>query len=196
LPGGVVKGHDNQQKKEEGKMASFAERVIGAAKLDVQIYEEVEVDVNATGQALAVVLISAVSGGLAALRGGMGTGVVFAVIASLVAWFIWAFLTFLIGTKLMPEPQTQADLGQLLRTIGFASAPGILGILGAIPFIGLLISLALAIWMLIAMVVAVRQALDYRSTGRAVIVCLIGWIVNLIIQGIFLGFSALGGLSA
>jgi len=77
-----------------------------------------------------------------------------------------AFLTYFIGTKLMPEPQTQADLGQLLRTIGFASAPGILGILGAIPLIGLLISLAIFVWMLIAMVVAVRQAWTTRAPPR------------------------------
>ncbi len=99
----------------------------------------------------------------------------------LVGWFIWAALTFLIGTKILPEPQTKADLGELLRTIGFSASPGVLRIFGMIPLLGGLIALAASVWMLVAMVVAVRQALDYTSTGRAVGVCAIGWLVQVAI---------------
>ncbi len=86
------------------------------------------------------------------------------------------FVVFLIGTKVLPEPQTRSDMGELLRTIGFASSPGLLLVLGVIPLLGPLISFGVSIWMLAAMVVAVRQALDFKSTGRAVGVCLLGWL--------------------
>jgi hypothetical protein len=96
----------------------------------------------------------------------------------------WAALTYLIGTRLLPEPQTRADIGELLRTIGFASAPGLLRVLGAIPFIGPPIYAIAAIWMLLAMVVAVRQALDYTSTGRALAVCVLGWALSLVLAAV------------
>src|SRR5206468_13093528 len=103
-------------------------------------------------------------------------------IAALAGWFIWAFLTYFIGTRILPEPQTSADLGQLLRTTGFSSSPGVLRILGVLPLIGGLMSLLVPVWMLAAMVVAVRQALDYRSTGRAFGVCFVGWAVYIIVS--------------
>ena len=94
-------------------------------------------------------------------------------------------VTYFIGTKILPQPQTNADFGQLLRTIGFSSSPGIIRILGIIPFLYSITSLVASIWMLIAMVIAVRQALDYDSTWRAVGVCLLGWVVYLVIALIF-----------
>ena len=174
-------------------MASFAERVMGAAKLDVNVFEEVESDTTATGQAMVVVLLSSLAAGIGAMQSGVLYGLVFTTIAALIGWFIWAFLTYFIGTKLLPEPQTKSDVGELLRVIGFANAPGVLRILGVIPLIGGLISFAIAIWILVAVVIAVRQALDYKSTGRAVLVCLIGWLVFMILSMI-LALMGLGGM--
>src|SRR6266540_1825813 len=162
-------------------MAGLVERMIGAARLDVRIYEEVEADTKATGQAMAVVVISSVAAGLGAFRIGPAAIALHA-IAALAGWFVWAFLTYFIGTRILPEPQTSADLGQLLRTTGFSSSPGVLRILEILPLIGGVISFLVPIWMLAAMVVAVRQALDYRSTGRAVGVCFIGWVVYVFIR--------------
>jgi len=102
-------------------------------------------------------------------------------IMALVAWVIWAYLIFLIGTRVLPEEQTQADLGQVLRTTGFASSPGILSFLGMVPLLGNFVSMVVSIWMLLAMVVAVKQALDYTSTVRAVVVSVIGWIMYLLV---------------
>ena len=93
-------------------------------------------------------------------------------------WLIWAGLTYLIGTRLLPESRTRADWGQLLRTTGFAAAPGIVRVLGIIPLLGWLVFGIAYLWMLAAFVVAVKQALDYTSTGRAIGVCLIGWVAN------------------
>jgi len=105
-----------------------------------------------------------------------------AVVGGIVGWFLWAVVTWLIGTRLLPEPGTSADLGQMLRTIGFSAAPGLLNVLGIIPLLGLLVSFVAAVWQLVAMVVAVRQALDYRSMGRAILVCVIGWLFYLVVS--------------
>jgi hypothetical protein len=134
------------------------------------------------GQAMTVVVISSVAAGIGSLRTMGGAGVIIITIVAIVGWFIWAGLTYLIGTKLLPEPQTQADLSQLLRTIGFSASPGVLRILGIIPVLGPVINFAVSVWMLVAMVIAVRQALDYQSTGRAVGVCLIGFVVYLVLS--------------
>ncbi len=175
-------------------MSSFTERVIGAAKLDSRIYEEVEHDSGAMGQAVGVVLLSSVAAGIGSmLYMDLVTALIVGSIAALLGWLIWAFLTWLIGTKLLPEAQTEADMGQLLRTVGFASAPGILRFLGVIPGIGGVLVLLCDIWMLAAMVVGVRQALDYTSTWRALGVCFIGWIVLIVVQGaVFAMFGAPG----
>lgn len=157
-------------------MANFTDRIIGAAMLDVRIYEEVEADKGATGQAMIVVVLHAVSAGVGAILYGGITGMITGVVAALIGWFMWAFVIFLVGTKLLPEPQTRSDMGELLRTIGFSASPGLLLFLGVVPGFGGLISFAISIWMLATMVVAVRQALDYKSTGRAIGVCVLGWL--------------------
>jgi hypothetical protein len=171
-------------------MPSLADRMLRAAKLDVALYEEVEGDKTATGQAMTVVILSAVAAGLGATRHAGARGLIAMSVIALVGWVVWSALTYWIGTRILPEPTTQADLGQLLRSIGFASAPGVVRILGILPGLGALVALIAAVWMLVAMVIAVRQALDYTSTGRAVGVCLIGWIVQaVVIFGLMLLFG-------
>jgi len=176
---------------EEKTMGNLFDRMMRAAKLDVQLYEEVEKDETAMTQAMTAVLLSSLAGGI----GGLGTGGLWGLLAglvvALVGWVIWAFLTYLIGTKLLPEPQTKADLGELLRTIGFSSSPGVIRVLGVIPFLGVIAMFVASIWMLVAMVIAVRQALDYQSTWRAVGVCLIGWIAQMVLFGAV--FAIFGG---
>lgn len=166
-------------------MAGFGNRLIRAAKLDINLYEEVEADKTALGQAMGVVVLSSIAAGIGAMVFKRPMTLVIAVLGALIGWYIWAFLTYWIGTKLLPEPQTKADVGELLRTIGFSSSPGLIRILGIIPALrGIVFSVA-SIWMLIAMVIAVRQALDYKSTGRAVGVCLIGWLILLAVSLLF-----------
>lgn len=171
-------------------MTDFVTRMIGAAKLQPAIYEEVEADKKALGQAAGVVVLAAIAAGIGVLgRGGIGF-FIGAIIAALIGWVVWAVLTWVIGTKLLPEAQTDADIAEMMRTIGFAASPGLLRVFGIIPVIGWLIVIIANIWMLVAMVVGVRQALDYRSTGRAVAVCLIGFIVEVIIMAVI--YSLLG----
>ena len=169
-------------------MASFTDRLIGAASLNPNTYEEVEADKNSMGQAMTVVVLSSIAAGF-----GTGEGILVGVLGavmSLVAWFIWAFVTYVIGTKLLPTPQTEADVGQLLRTTGFAASPGLLRVFTIIPGLGSIIGLVINIWMLAAMVVAVRQALDYTSTWRAVGVCIVGWLLMVLVTVVLIGMVA------
>ena len=161
--------------------------MVRAARLDVRLYEEVEADRGAMGQAVMVVVLSSIAAGI----GGLGqigiSGVAVAAVMSLAGWYIWAWLTYMIGTKMLPEPQTHADMGQMLRTIGFSSSPGVIRVLGIIPGLNTLVQIIAQVWMLVAMVIAVRQALDYTSTLRAVGVCLIGWIIQFVVLVILFG---------
>jgi hypothetical protein len=154
-------------------------RLIGAMALDPVTYEEVEADRSATGQAVLVVVLSSVGAGIGAR--GLGSGspqsMVFISAMSLVAWAAWALVTYTIGVKLMPEPDTRSDVGELMRTIGFSAAPGMLRIFGIVPGASVAAFAITALWMLVAMIVAVRQALDYKSTARAVAVCGLGWVL-------------------
>ena len=171
-------------------MNELLNRILRAAKLDVGLYEEVEADPGTLGQAMTVVVLSSIAAGIGTIEKTGLAGIVLGTITALVGWYVWAYLTYFIGTKLLPEPHTQADHKELLRTIGFSSAPGLIRVVGIIPGLTGVVFFVAAVWMLVAMVIAVRQALDYQSTLRAVGVCLIGWIVQAVI--ILLLFSIFG----
>ena len=171
---------------------SFFQRLLGAAALDVAIYEEVEADPRAGVQAAVVVLLSSLAAGVGARGFGENTpsNIVLVGIAALMAWACWALVILQVGGRLMPEPQTAVDVGQLMRTIGFAATPGLIQVFGFIPGVTVPAFIVASIWMLLAMVVAVRQALDYSGTGRAVGVCVIGWVLALgvaFVLSLFLG---------
>ena len=167
-------------------MSSFTDRMVRAAKLDVNLYEEVEADKQSMGQAMGVVVLASLAAGIGSVgTAGIG-GLLLGTVGALIGWFVWAFITFMVGTKILPEPQTEADYGELLRTIGFSSSPGLLRILGIVPILGTIIFILGEIWMLVAMIIAVRQALDYKSTWRAVGVCIIGWIIQMVLFWIVL----------
>jgi len=147
-------------------MATLAERMVGAARLDAGTYEEVEADTGATGQAALVVVISSVCLAIGARLGAGLFGLVLMSVFRLIGWYVWALVTFLVGTRMLPGSKTEADVGQLLRTLG---------------------NLVVGIWMLVAMVIAVRQALDYDNTARAVGVVVIGFVI-------YLALAALAGI--
>ena len=174
-------------------MANFGNRIIRAAKLDVALYEEVEADKSSLGQAMGVVILSSIAAGIGSTSAGILEMLIGAVVA-LAGWYIWAYLTYFIGTKFLPEPQTKADHGELLRTIGFSSSPGLIRVLGVVPVMREIVFLIAAIWMLVAMVIAVRQALDYTGTLRAIGVCAIGWIIQTVMLGLL--FYVFGGLAS
>lgn len=155
---------------------TFLQRLIGAAALDAAIYEEVETDSGATGQAMSVVVLSSIAIGIGTrgIGGGAGTVAIFGVIA-LVSWAAWALLMFEVGARLLPGRRTRSSPYELLRTLGFAATPGFAAVLASVPGIAVPVLVGTAVWMLAAMVVAVRQALDYETTSRAMVVCVVGW---------------------
>ena len=165
-------------------MSTLASRLLGSAQLHASSYEEVEIDKQANLQAVAIVLLSAFAAAVG--TGIRDAGSTLALVGvALLSWIIWVLLTLVIGTQLLPEKETRADFGQILRTTGFSATPGILRVLGIVPVVGHLIFVAATIWMLFSFVVAVRQALDYTSTARALAVCLLGWIIHGVL---FFGF--------
>ena len=159
---------------------SLTERMIGAATLDISVYEEVEHDETATGQAAIVVALVAACGALASWTLGP-VAIAGAALSQLVGWVVWAGLTYFIGTRLF---EGTATWGELLRTLGFAQAPGVLVLVVLIPVIGWMVLPVIAIWMLVTGVVAIRQALDV-STGKAVLTALLGWLVIVIARALF-----------
>ena len=172
------------------------ERMMRAARLDVNLYEEVEADLSATSQAATVVAIVAVCQGIGsgltvamAQDGGMGsavTALVLGIVGAFIGWVIWSYTTYWIGTSLFGGTATP---GEMLRTLGFAQTPGVLGILGFIPCLGGIAGLVGGIWVLVAGVIAIRQALDF-TTGKAIMTAIVGWILLMVVTlGIALVFG-------
>ena len=169
--------------------------------LDAGTHEEVEADLTATAQALAVVVFSSLAAGIGAkgMNGGASTLAFFASasVIALLTWAAWALLTFEIGSRLLPTSDTRVDPGELLRTLGFAATPGLVQVFGVLPGARVPVFVLAIVWALAASVVAVRQALDYTSTIRAIAVCTVGLILSLavaVILGLVFG-PTLSGIS-
>lgn len=154
----------------------FLMRILGALVLDPSAYENVEADRHAAMQSVVVVMAVSVAGGIGAIGFGLVgiAGFVTGAIISLGAWLVWAATIATLGTTGLAEPQTRSNLPELLRVLGFAAAPGVFIALAAMPAVAPIVLVVVAAWMIAAAVIAVRQALDYRSTARAVVVCVAG----------------------
>ena len=161
-------------------MDKITDRIIRVFKLDASVFEEVEADKEAFQQSMLIVVLSGLAAGIGVIRTGLN-GLLLIAIFAIVGWFFWSFLIYLIGAKLLQAPGTEADYGQLLRTIGFASAPGFICVLGIIPILDFIVFIVAPIWTIVATIIAVRQALDYESTMRAVLVCVIAYAVKLLL---------------
>jgi hypothetical protein len=184
-------------------MASLQERVIGVLRLQESTFEEVEADASATPQAAIIVVVGAISGAIGAfvttpILGAVGA--VVSIILALVGWGIASFILQILGTKVMPGKNTSADVGQVLRTTGFAAAPKLFGILTVVPVLGLLVGLLLGLWSLVAMVIGVKAALDYDDYVKPIVVCLITivimWIIIAIPMALLFGAAMMAGATA
>ena len=156
------------------------DRIFRAIKIDVELYEEVERDKSATIQAGLVVVLSSMAAGVGALQLG-ASNFLLAPIFSLISWYVWAYIIYFVGVKLFPEKNTKSNHGELLRTIGFSSAPGLLRVFGVTPDLMAVTFIGSAFWMLACMVVGVRAALDYNSLWRALGVVVVAWIFQAIL---------------
>lgn len=163
-------------------MASFQRRVFGAIQLDAATFEDVEHDAGAMPQAVVLVVLVSVTTSVAWYFSMWDVRtILWGAAQSLVAWFIGAVALWLIGTRLLPGKKTEADLGQLLRTVGFAQTPGLFGLLAVVPVLGLFVPFVVGVWIIAATFVAVRQALDYDDTFRAILVCFLAWLVSVVV---------------
>ena len=160
---------------------SFKDRMIGAAKLDLNVYKEVGSDNEATNQAILIVALSGFATGLGGIYRGGISGIFLAIIACLAGWYLCALITHYLGTKLLPESETSADVGEFLRIIGFASVPALIRVVGIIPHVETLAFFVSSIWILIAIVMGVKQSLQCKSTVRTIGICFIGWLVQALI---------------
>ena len=157
-------------------------RLVGVLRLDAQAYEDIEHDRKATAQALTVVILGSLAAGLGAGLTFGPTALVRETIGGVAGWVMWAGVTYLLGTRVWPESDTRTDMGELLRTIGFSYAPSFFSIFGVLPLIGGAVRVVVALWLLATTVVAVRQALDYRSTAKAFQVVFAGWLIFVLID--------------
>ena len=155
--------------------SNFLNRIYRAIKIDPELYEEVEHDKSATFQAASVVVLSSLAAGVGAIHLG-ASNFILGPILSLVSWYFWAFLIYIVGTKLFPDKETKSDHGELLRTIGFSSAPGIIRVFGFTPELMTVTFIGSSFWMLACMVVAVKAALDYDSLWKALGVVVVSWL--------------------
>jgi hypothetical protein len=180
-------------------LAKMFNRVTRAAMLDVNLYEEVEADTSLNQEALIVVILVSILSGIGGFLQGVFNGdigaallaLVVGVVLGVVSYYIWAYVTYFVGTNLFGGT---ADAGELLRVLGYASGPRVLGVLGFIPCVGGLAGLVGAIWALVAGVIAVREALDFDTT-KAVLTVIIGWVIVLVISiavGLVFGIGAAG----
>jgi hypothetical protein len=179
---------------------SLANRMVRAAKLEVDLYEEVEADTTANGQAFLAVLIASVASGIGGAIAGLlldeGAiwflwGLLIGLATGMIGWLAWSVLAYWLGTTIFKGPETSATYGELLRTIGFSNSPRVLSFLSFVPFLGGLIAFGVSVWALIAGVIAVRQALDF-STWRAIGTCVVGWIIYTLFVFLAIGL-VLGG---
>jgi hypothetical protein len=180
-------------------LAKMFNRVTRAAMLDVNLYEEVEADTSLNQEALIVVILVSILSGIGGFLQGVFNGdigaallaLVVGVVLGVVSYYIWAYVTYFVGTNLFGGT---ADAGELLRVLGYASGPRVLGVLGFIPCVGGLAGLVGAIWALVAGVIAVREALDFDTT-KAVLTVIIGWVIIFaisIVVGLVFGIGAAG----
>ena len=172
--------------RETSRGTSILSRMIGAARLRVSTFEDVEADRSATRQAVLVVIIVAIASGIGGFDGSVSK-LLLGIALGVFGWAAWAWITYLVGTRLLPTSQTQADWGQLARALAFAQSPGILKIFTAAPVIGSVLFFLVSLWQFVGMVIAVRQALDYGSTPRAVGVVFVAAIPYIILMGILFG---------
>jgi hypothetical protein len=152
----------------------FLNRILRSVKIDPEVFNEVQKDKNATIQAAIVVILSSSAAGIGASSLGAGNFIL-APIFSLISWFVWAYIVYFVGVKLFPEAKTKTTQFALLRAIGFSSAPGIIRIFGFNEDLMTVTFIGSAFWMLVCMVVAVKETLNYKSLWKALGVVIISW---------------------
>ena len=165
-------------------MSLFLNRLFRAAKLDAGLYEEIIEDTGTMFQAMMAVFIYSAASAYGGFGRGGVAGINFGMITTLIGWYVWAFSAYFVGMRFLPEAETEGNRKAVLRAMGFASAPGLIRLLGLLPNMAATTFLIASVWMFVAAVVAIKQAMSYQSIYRAAGVCMISWIISAIFQGL------------
>ena len=162
----------------------FLDRLFRAAKLDVTLYDEVAADTKTMFQSMMAVFVYSAASAYGNFGRAGVAGINFGMITTLFGWYVWAFSTYFIAVRLLPEAQTGGDRKSVLRAMGFATSPGLIRLLALIPDMGGAVFIVASIWMIVAAVVAIKRVLKFESTSRAAAACIIGWVISAIFQGL------------
>jgi hypothetical protein len=167
-------------------MRLYLNRFLGAALLDVKLYQEVAAEPRFLNQAWITVLIYAMlaAWGSFGRAGAVGSNI--GMITAVIGWYVWAFSTYFCATRWFRETSAEVERGDrktVIRVMGFACAPGAIRILGLLPGMGILVFVGATIWMIVAATIALKVAFNFESTARAAGACIIGWIIGAIAQG-------------
>ena len=103
---------------------------MGALRLDPALYEEVEHDDSELLHAIAVVALAAVASAIGSLGWAGPSAFAPLLAAGYLSWLLWTTLCWLIGVRVLEH---RSDFAELLRTVGFVSAPQLLYVLLRIP---------------------------------------------------------------
>ena len=181
------------------RSASYADRLVGALRLDARTYREVEQDANANGQAALTIVLAALAAGIGSIVGrDWLQDTIGVVLSSVLQWVIFSFVAYFVGTSLFSTGQTSVTPGQVLRTIGFAHAPKLLLVLGIIPVLGWIVGLVVFFWFLAAAITALREAFEFdtgRAIGTGLVALVVILIVDIVLSLVFgIGSALFGGL--
>jgi hypothetical protein len=170
-------------------MRLYFDRFFRAARLDVSFYQEVAAEPLLLNQAWITVLLYAMfaSWGNFGRAGAIGSNI--GMISALIGWYIWAFSSYFVAKRFFRGGASEAQRAErkaVIRSMGFACAPGVTRILAMIPGLGIAVLVLSSIWMIVAATIAIKMALNFESSARAAGACIIGWIIGAIAQGLLL----------
>jgi hypothetical protein len=168
----------------------MVDRIMRVLRLDAPVFSEIAKDPAATTQAgIIVVAVSLLSGLGSGFRGHFFSSLFWELIAGVVlGWLLWAVITYFVGTSLFGGKTT---VEEMLRVLGYASAPRLLGFFAFIPCVGRLAALVGGILALVAGFIAVREAMQF-DTGKAVVAVVIGWLVALVLTAVLAPIFGIG----
>ena len=167
-------------------MKPIFKRMQRAIMLDQTLFDEIVADPSIQGQSVWVVAIFAMTTAFGTFSMISGTAVNIGLITTIITWYIWAFSVFYVGTRILGPMSEGSDRKTIMRVVAFASAPGVIRLLGVIPKITMIILAISSIWILIAAVMGLKKVFVQATTAKITMVCVGSWFAASLFQAIIL----------
>ena len=167
-------------------MQALFQRMLRAARMDAQLFEEIVSDPTLQGQSVWVVAIFAMATAFGTFTLISGTAVNIGLLTTMIGWYIWAFSVFYIGTRILKGDSAPPDRKTIMRVMAFACAPGIFRLLGLIPKTTTLVFIVTSLWMLATAVFGLKKVFPQRSTFKISVVTVVTWIGATLFQFILI----------